>query len=186
MNFLTNILDALRSITLLQISFLLAASITVFSAVMVVSAPKMLHAALWLVAALFGVAMLFATLQAGFFAVVQLLIYIGAIAILVIFAIMLTRRVMADEGAQVIDLWYLAMLAAAGVYGGLVYLLRHWSGFQTVAPALEGDGGLVTSLGSALVSPSGYVIPFEVASLLLLAAMVGAIVVAWPKKEEES
>ena len=68
---------------------------------MVVSAPKILHAALWLVAALFGVAMLFAMLEASFFAVIQVLVYIGAIAILVIFAVMLTRRAMVDEGAQV-------------------------------------------------------------------------------------
>ena len=171
------------AITLLQVSFFLAAAITIFSAVMVVSAPKMLHAALWLVAALFGVAMLFATLQAGFFAVVQVLVYIGAIAILVIFAVMLTRRVMVDEGAQMINLAWLAMLAAAGVYGGLVFLLRSWSGLNSVAPAMVSDAGLLPSLGQALVSPTGYVIPFEVASILLLAALIGSIVVAWPRKE---
>jgi NADH-quinone oxidoreductase subunit J len=127
--------------------------------------------------------MLFATLQAGFFVVVQVLVYIGAIAILVIFAVMLTRRVMVDEGPQVIKLWFLAMLAAVGMYGGLVFLLRNWPGFQTVPPAMQGDGDLVTNLGTALVSPNGYVIPFEIASVLLLAALVVAIVVAWPKKE---
>jgi NADH-quinone oxidoreductase subunit J len=171
------------NITLLQVSFFLAAAITIFSAVMVVSAPKMLHAALWLVATLFGVAMLFATLQAGFFAVVQVLVYIGAIAILVIFAVMLTRRIMVDEGAQVIKLWWLAMLAAAGVYGGLVFLLRSWSGFLTVPVPVENDASLVPSLGQALVSPTGYVVPFEVASILLLAALIGSIVIAWPRKE---
>ena len=171
------------NITLLQVTFFLAGAITIFSAVMVVSAPKMLHAGLWLVAALFGVAMLFAMLQASFFAVVQVLVYIGAIAILVIFAVMLTRRVMVDEGAQVINLWWLAMLVAGGVYGGIVFLLRSWSGFLTVPPALDSDAAMVSSLGQALVSPTGYVIPFEVSSILLLAALIGAIVVAWPKKE---
>lgn len=172
--------------TFLQVTFFIAAAITIFSAVMVVSAPKMLHAALWLVAALFGVAMLFAMLQAGFFAVIQVLVYIGAIAILVIFAVMLTRRVMVDEGAQVIRLWWLGMVVAAGVYGGLVFLLRTWAGFQTPLPDTAVDANLLSQLGQALVSPSGYVMPFEVASILLLAALIGAIVVARPPKETDS
>jgi NADH-quinone oxidoreductase subunit J len=172
--------------TFLQITYLIAAAITIFSAVMVVSAPKMLHAALWLVATLFGVAMLFAMLQASFFAVVQVLVYIGAIAILVIFAVMLTRRVMADEGAQVIRLWWLALAVAAGVYGGLIFLLRSWTGFQTVLPEAPLDANLVSQLGQGLVSPAGYVLPFEVASILLLAALIGSIVVAWPRKETEN
>ena len=178
------LLQSLSQITLLQVSFLISAAITIFSGVMVVSAPKMLHAALWLVAALFGVAMLFATLQAGFFAVIQVLVYIGAIAILVIFAVMLTRRVMVDEGPQVIRLWWLAMAVAAVVYGGLVLMLRSWPSFQSVPPAMEGDGNLLSNLGLGLVSPSGYVIPFEVASVLLLGALIGAIIVAWPRKEQ--
>ena len=70
-------------ITPIQLTFMLAAVITLGSALMVVSARNLLHSALWLVASLFGVAMLFALLQANFFAVVQVVVYIGAIAILV-------------------------------------------------------------------------------------------------------
>ena len=82
----------------IQIFFLIVALITLVSAVMVVTVRRMMHAALWLILSLFGVALFFAMLDSAFFAVVQLIVYIGAIAILVIFAVMLTRRVMDDQG----------------------------------------------------------------------------------------
>ncbi len=86
--------------TPLQIVFLIIALATLISAGMVVSARRIMHAALWLVLTLFGVAALFATLETGFFAVVQLVIYVGAIAILIIFAVMLTRRDLQDTRQQ--------------------------------------------------------------------------------------
>ena len=75
-----------------QIIFLLIGALVLGSAFMVVTVRNLLHAALWLVASLFGVAVLYAILQANFLAVVQVVVYIGAIAILFIFAVMLTRR----------------------------------------------------------------------------------------------
>jgi NADH-quinone oxidoreductase subunit J len=168
--------------SLTQIIFILAALATLGAAVLVVSTRNILHAALWLVAALFGVAVLFALLQASFFAVIQVVVYIGAIAILVIFAVMLTRRVMADTGPQVVSYWPLAAVLAVAIFGGLVWLLAQWSGMGAQAPALASDSTAVAQLGLALVSPDGYVVPFEVASVLLLAALVGAIFVAYQRK----
>jgi NADH-quinone oxidoreductase subunit J len=78
------------------------------------------------------------------------------------------------------------MLVAAATYGGIIFLLRSWSGFQTLVPQAPLAADLLSQLGLALVSPSGYVVPFEVASILLLAALIGAIVIAWPRKESES
>jgi NADH-quinone oxidoreductase subunit J len=161
---------------------MLAAVITLGSALMVVSARNLLHAALWLVASLFGVAMLFALLQANFFAVVQVVVYIGAIAILVIFAVMLTRRVMQDNGPQVIRTWWLAALMAVAAFGCLVYLLSVWHGFWALPPVLPDANAPLIQLGQALVSPDAYLLPFEVASVLLLAALIGAIFVAFQKK----
>ena len=86
--------------TPLQIVFLIIALATLISAVMVVSARRIMHAALWLVLTLFGVAALFVTLETGFFAVVQVVVYVGAIAILIIFAVMLTRRDLQDTRQQ--------------------------------------------------------------------------------------
>lgn len=78
----------------MQFVFLAVAAVTLAAAFMVVSSRSLIHSALWLVLALFGVGVVYVLLNAGFFAVAQVLIYIGAIAILFIFAVMLTRKVM--------------------------------------------------------------------------------------------
>jgi|YelNatPaOPRAMG01_1025707.scaffolds.fasta_scaffold01261_3 NADH-quinone oxidoreductase subunit J len=168
--------------TLLQLFFLFVSAVILGSAVMVVSTRKMLHAAFWLILALFGVAVIFVLLQASFFAVVQVVIYIGAIAILILFAVMLTRRVMADVGPQVIRAWWLAGIAAALLCAVLVWLLSSWNGFTASLPPLPQRGDPIAELGQALVSPNAFALPFEVASVLLLAALVGAIYIAWERK----
>ncbi len=165
--------------TALQVVFLLGAVVTLGSALMVVTVKNLMHSALWLIAALFGVAILFALLEANFFAVVQVVVYIGAIAILVIFAVMLTRRVMQDRSLQVVRTWWLAALVALGLFGGLVIMLASWSGFWGTAPVYPDVNAQLTQLGLGFVSPDAYMIPFEVASILLLAALIGAIYVAF-------
>jgi NADH-quinone oxidoreductase subunit J len=167
--------------TVVQWVFLLAGTITLVSSVMVVTSPNLVHAALWLVAALAGVAVLFLLLEATFLAVVQVAIYIGAIAILVIFAVMLTRRLMADVGSQVNRTWWLAAPAAVVLYAGLVVLFTLVPAFQRgPVPLVKEQQSLISDLGRALVDPQAFVLPFEVASVLLLAAMIGAIVLALP------
>ena len=168
--------------TAMQLIFLVGVVITLGSALMVVSVKNIMHSALWLIASLFGVAVLFALLQANFFAVVQVVVYIGAIAILVIFAVMLTRRVMQDRSTQLTKNWWLAGLISVGFFGCLVYMLGSWSGFWSLAPDYPNVDAQLTQLGLALVTPDAYMIPFEVASVLLLAALVGAIFVAFQKK----
>jgi NADH-quinone oxidoreductase subunit J len=138
--------------------------------------------ALWLILSLFGVAVIFALLSAPFFTVVQVVIYIGAISILMIFAIMLTRRSMKESGSSVNQGWWLSALLSVVLFGGLTWLLSTWSGFHTTLPVMPAGRDMVRELGIALVSPQGYVLPFEVASVLLLAALIGAIVVAWERK----
>ena len=167
-----------------QIIFLLIAGISLGAALMVVIAKNLIHAALWLVVTLFGVAILYVLLEAGFFAVVQVVIYIGAIAILFIFAAMLTRRVMKDSGPQTNSYWWLAAPVAAILFGGLVWMMSQWNGFTTELPAMTSEvkSGLLTKLGKALVSTNGYVLPFEMASILLVVAFLGAIWVAQERK----
>jgi len=143
-----------------------------------------MHAALWLVLALGGVAASFALLEAGFFALIQVAVYIGAIAILIIFAVMLTRRVMEDTGPQVNKNWPVALVAAGGTLAGLVYLLSQWQGFLSPAQTMPAAGENLVQFGQALVSPTGYLVPFEVASVLLVAALIGAIFVAGEPKEK--
>jgi NADH-quinone oxidoreductase subunit J len=165
-----------------QIIFLIVAGYTLGSAVMVVSTRNLIHAALWLVSTLFGVAVVYALLNANFIAVVQVVVYIGAIAILFIFAVMLTRKDMRDTGPQMNRNWWAGALMAVLAFGGLVTLLSQWSGFARTADALPEGFDSVGLLGEALVSPDAYVLPFEVASVLLLAALVGAVYVAFNRK----
>ena len=165
-----------------QIIFLIVAAFTLGSALMVVTTRNLVHAALWLVSTLFGVAVIYALLNANFIAVVQVVIYIGAIAILFIFAVMLTRRDMRDSGPQLNSNWWLGAIVAALVFTGLVFLLQGWSGFTRTATDLPSGFDPIGLLGEALVSPEAYVLPFEVASVLLLAALVGAVYVAFNKK----
>ena len=167
--------------TALQIIFLFVAAVTLASAVMVVSARRMMHAALWLVLALVGVAIIFALLDAGFFAIVQVLVYIGAIAILIIFAIMLTRQAFEDVGPQANRGWWLAALAAVGVFAGLAVIIVSWPGVSATAGAGP-DANLIINFGKDLVDPNKYVMPFEVASVLLLAALIGAIYASVERK----
>lgn len=164
-----------------QIIFILVAAMTLGAALMVVSARNLVHAALWLIIALFGVAVFFVFLNAGFLAVAQVVIYIGAIAILLIFAIMLTRRVAEDNGPQVNPGWAWSALVSVLLFGGLVYMLSTWQGFSLPRPELDAGLDPLRELGMALVSPQAYVLPFEVASVLLLAALIGAIMVAWER-----
>jgi NADH:ubiquinone oxidoreductase subunit 6 (subunit J) len=166
-----------------QIIFLFCAAMIVSSALMVVTTRNLVHAALWLVVTLFGVAILYALLQAGFLALVQVVVYIGAIAILFIFAVMLTRKEQRDKGPQINQNWILAALMAFLTFGGVSYLLSTWDGFSKTAQVLPSGGNTLQVLSKALVSPEAYVLPFEVASILLLAALVGAVFIASSSKD---
>jgi NADH-quinone oxidoreductase subunit J len=87
---------------------------------------------LWLILTLFGVAVFYVLLDAGFFAVIQVIVYIGAIAILFIFAAMLTRRVMQDTGPQTNHNWWLGALIALLLLAGIVLILVNWQGCFTI------------------------------------------------------
>ena len=167
--------------TALQIIFLISAAVILASAVMVTVTRNLVHAALWLIAALFGVAVIFAVLEAGFLAVVQVVVYIGAIAIMFIFAVMLTRREMLDKGPQMNKRAWLAGILGVLLFASMVYMLSTWAGFNQ-APSWIGETDTLALLGNSLLLPSAYLLPFEVASVLLLAALVGAVYVASNRK----
>ena len=165
-----------------QIIFLVVAFFTLGPGFMVVTTRNLVHAAFWLVATLFGVAVVFALLDAGFLAVVQVVVYIGAIAILFIFAVMLTRKDMRDQGPQMNRNWWIGALLSVLTFGGLYFLLQGWTGLSKTASDIPSGFDGVGELGNALVSPDAYVLPFEVASVLLVAALVGAVYVAFNRK----
>ena len=169
-----------------QITFLVVALVTLGSGLMVVTTRNLVHAALWLIATLFSVAVIFALLSASFLAVVQVVVYIGAIAILFIFAVMLTRKDLRDQSPQLNKNWWLGALLAVLTFGGLYGLLQGWSGLSRTVSAIPPGFDAVSELGNALTSPAGYVLPFEVASVLLVAALVGAVYVAFNPQHGDS
>lgn len=159
-----------------QIIFLITASVTLIAAIMVVTVPRLIHAGLWLILSLAGIAVLFVLLENGFLAVVQVAIYIDAIAILIIIVVMLTRAVMSDADPQINRMWLAAGISAILLMGGLIAIISQAPEGER-APLVETQVG-VKALGRALVEVDGFILPFEIASILLVAALVGAIIVA--------
>jgi len=159
-----------------QLLFLAVSTVTLIASILTVTSPRLVHAGLWLILALAGVAVLFVLLENGFLAVVQVAIYIDAIAILIIIVVMLTRAVMRETDPQINRTWVLAGMAALLLFGSLLAIV-----LQLPAPIrpvlLEPESGLDV-LGKALVDVDGFILPFEIASVLLVAALIGAIVVA--------
>ncbi len=146
----------------------------------VVTTRNLIHGALYLILSLFGVAGFFVLLSADFLAAVQVLVYIGAIAILLIFAVMLTRSMTSLNDIRN-DQWWLSALVGAGLFillaGGII--LPVWGqGSIFIEQPVSAAVATTVDLGVALVDGNQYVLPFEVASLLLTAAMIGAIVIA--------
>jgi NADH-quinone oxidoreductase subunit J len=161
-----------------EVVFALLGLVTLGSAVLVVSTRQMVHAALWLVVSLGGLAGCYLVLSAELVAVVQLLIYLGAVVVLLLFAVMVTRAPIGpaddlDTGNRPAAL--LVALAAAGL---LVTLLVQ--AFRSASVDLSTvEPGSAAALGTAIFRT--WVLPFEVVSVLLLAALVGAVVLSRPE-----
>jgi len=169
-------------VTGIQVIFMITAAVILYAGLMAVTARRMIHAALWFILALLGVAVIYATLEASFFAVVQVLIYIGAISILIIFAVMLTRRSLEDKGRQFNRATLVTFVIVAVIFAGLVVTLKSWLLLQSTSLPLAVDQLNIGSLGLALIDPNGYALPFEMTSILLLAALIGSIYIAYERK----
>ena len=157
---------------LVKAGLYLIMAISLLAAVASVSLPNIFHAALALALALLGIAGIYLGLQAEFVAVVQVLIYVGAVITLVIFAIMLTNR-MADRSTPAKNSLGAACLAvAAGLFSILVRFIRSTPWPETTSAPAPGT----SEIGQALMGP--YVFAFEVISVILIAVLIGAMVIA--------
>lgn len=162
-----------------MVLFLLLAAITAAGALGSILLRNLVHCILSLILFFFGVACLYILLQAEFIAVVQVLIYVGAVATLALFAIMLTRQVTGMELKQQLgqNRWI-----ALGVGVAVLSVLIGAVTKQTF-PAVAAQGRVsAEDLGRTLVT--AYAVPFEIASVLLTAAMIGAIVVAMEQQHK--
>ena len=166
-----------QDITGYQIAFVILAGVTVGGAALVVLVPNILRAALFLGLTLFGIAGLYTLMNAPFLAAVQVMIYVGAITTMIILAIFLSNRVMKIGFSQAI---YNPILSAGAA--GLMFIFlfitvvnsRWVKQIVESGPACVNTG--VSAVATALLQP--YVFPFELASVVLLAVLVGAVVIA--------
>jgi len=161
---------------LTTVIFSALALLILISAFWVVTLRNLFRAALSLGLVLIGVAAVFILLEAEFLAFVQILVYVGAILTLVVFAIMLTAKLQTPSSAPV---FRHRLPAAAASLGFFALLTSVTSSLPALAPAQEGV--TLASLGQQLVTT--LVLPFEVISLVFVAAMVGAIVLAAPRAD---
>lgn len=159
-----------------EIAFWVLAVVTLAAAAGVAAARNLLHAVLFLILTFIGVAGFFILLSAEFLAMAQIIIYVGAIAVLVLFAIVLTPHTGHSNGEtrMVLPAALLALCLAAI----FVFALTD-TNWHTTSSA---PGVGVTQLGDALLST--WVLPFEMASILLTAALVGAIMLSRSREDD--
>jgi NADH-quinone oxidoreductase subunit J len=163
-----------------QIVFFILTIFTIGGAIGVVTSRTLFHSALYLILSLFGVAGYYVLLSAGFLAVVQLMLYIGAVDILILFAIMFSRQVMAPAQSQLNRQWWVSLIMAVVL---LVVLVVTVNSVQWPLSEAQPSGNTVEQLGLAFLG--SYLIPFEVIGILLSAALIGAVILAREKTEAE-
>jgi NADH-quinone oxidoreductase subunit J len=162
-----------------NIFFYVIAAGMVGAAVAVVTTRNVVRAALYLIAVFAGVAAQFILLAAEFVAVTQVLIYIGAIMVLMLFGIMLTRARIGRDVEKTNDHWWVGLGTALLLAAVMVYsLIDRWGDDRLPADRQINsvDGSNTATVSDSIFSQ--YLIPFEIVSVLLLAALVGAIVIA--------
>jgi NADH-quinone oxidoreductase subunit J len=163
----------------MSVVFLVLAGLSVAGALAAVTLKNTVHCALALTVAFAGLALLFLELDAQFAGFAQILVYIGAVAILVVFAILLTRGSETPKDGVYSAKWLVGLMAASGIFAVLAWAVLHstWAlPNETAKPQVT-----VMDIGNALMGR--YVLPLEIVALLLTAALIGAVIVAMHEKE---
>jgi len=161
------------------IAFWSLSATTIVCALMVAAVRNLVHSVLFLALTFVGVAGIYIVLSADFVAVVQVLIYAGAVGVLMTFAIMLTPGADRLNASTVFQ-------APAFVLGVMVFLLIAWVAYDTEWRISDREAFTTTaaSLGEAFLKP--YIVPFEVASVLLATAMIGAIILSRAERDDRA
>ena len=163
--------------TLSVVAFWVLSVLLVGSALAVVLSKNLFHAVLWLALALTGTAGVFLLLNAEFLAAVQLLLYAGGIITIVVFAIVVTERLIGERLSQTSRGLGSGALVAAALLAVIVSILLQR---QLPSTPLPQTGDRTRMLGEQVLTT--YVLPFELLALLMLAAMLGAIYFARPEE----
>jgi len=151
------------------IPFIVLAAATVLGAAMVVLTRNVVHAAFWVLEVMLAVSGLFMLLSAGFLAMVQVMVYAGAVSVLLLFTVMLTLR-SREDAVRSLDLSWTAggIAIAIAVAAGIAIV-----SFKPPIPHVPAVTPGVAEFGRLLFS--GWALPFEIASVILLIALVGAV-----------
>jgi NADH-quinone oxidoreductase subunit J len=160
-------------------AFYLISAFAVGGALAAVLLKNLVHAALAVSIAFLGLALLFLRLGAEFAGFAQILVYVGAVAILIVFAILLTRNSELPKDGVFSKTWLVGLAIAAAVFAVLAWAVLQaapWLPHETATPAVT-----VNDIGNALMSR--YVLPLEIVAVLLTAALLGAVIVAMHEKE---
>ncbi|MFZ1730494.1 MAG: NADH-quinone oxidoreductase subunit J [Bacteroidota bacterium] len=165
----------------LTILFYVFAALTILPAFVVVFSRSLIYAAFSLLFTFMGVAGLYVLLSADFIAVAQIMVYIGGIMILLVFGVMLTRRATDIEVSTSVMKTLPATIVVAFAFGMLVVVITgaQWMPQITEQPQIQGTA---LELGELLLTT--FILPFEVAGILLLVAVMGAALIA--RKPEEA
>ena len=158
--------------------FYLISALAVGGALAAVLLKNLVHAALALTLAFLGLALLFLRLDAQFAGFAQILVYVGAVAILVVFAILLTRGSDLPKEGVFSRTWLAGLAIAAGVFAVLAWAVLQAGPYlpdESAVPAVT-----VNDIGNALMGR--YVLPLEIVAVLLTAALLGAVIVAMHEK----
>ena len=155
-------------------AFIVIAILTLAGAFAAASLPKLIHAALCLVVAFVGIAAFFFLLGAEFVGLVQVFVYVGAVAVLIVFTILLTRR--ADENTAGFN-WGGVAIALA-VFAGLIWAILQTPELSVAAPQIEAL--TVKRIGEALMTD--YIWPLQCVGLLLTAALIGGLILVMEEK----
>lgn len=161
----------------MDIAFWIISGITVLGALLAVTMRNLVHCVLSLILFFLGIAAHYFLLRADFIGAVQILIYIGAVAVLILFAIMLTRNVTGSEGPrEVLGVkWWTGSIIAGVMAAMLCWAVQG----DKLAQALPGGDKAKTSIaeiGRGFIAD--WVVPFEIMAVLLTAALIGAVVIA--------
>ena len=157
--------------------FGLLALLVLGGAVIAAVARKIVHAAFGLMTSLLGVAGLYALLGADFVALAQVIIYVGGILVLLVFGVLLTARVRGSLGLDAQPSAWPGVLAGSALFLGLALAILS-STFPGTSAAPAAKAPTTAALGRALLDPGQYLVPFELVSVLLLGALVGAAYLA--------
>jgi NADH-quinone oxidoreductase subunit J len=160
----------------MEIAFWILSAITVIGAILAITMRNLVHCVLSLILFFLGIAGHYLLLRADFLFAVQVLIYIGAVAVLILFAIMLTRHVTGTEGPREVlgGKWWAGM-GTAVIIAGLLWAIIRKDPLASMLPTGVASTS-VADIGRALVAD--WLVPFEAMAVLLTAALIGAVVIA--------